>query len=139
MAGLSIRLSEGDRLVINGAAIQVESDTRLRITNKVNILFGDQIMSPEDANTPARRIYFAIQNFHVSNPEEREKALEGARYFIDAFRSETTSHHAKALLDIALEEMKAANGYAALRVAQRIIRHEAAVLGGTEDKAEKTA
>lgn len=128
MAGLGIRLSAGDKLVINGAAIQFESDAQIRLANQVNFLFGRQIMAPDEATTPARRIYFALQTAHVGTQDERRAALESARYFIETFAQETTSATARALLAEALTAAENGRGYDALRIARRIVRHEDAVL-----------
>jgi len=34
---------------------------------KARFLFGKQIMAPEAATTPARRIYFALQTAYIGN------------------------------------------------------------------------
>ncbi|CAI9121647.1 flagellar biosynthesis repressor FlbT [Brytella acorum] len=128
MAGLGIRLAAGDKLVVNGAAIQFETDARITFVNHVNFLFGRQILAPDEAVTPARRIYFALQTAYVGTPEERCEALKSAEYFITAFAAETTSTYARALLTDALHAARDGRGYDALRFARRIIRHEDAVL-----------
>ncbi|AOX16109.1 flagellar biosynthesis repressor FlbT [Kozakia baliensis] len=128
MAGLGIRLSAGDKLIVNGAAIEFETDAHLRLANQVNFLFGKQIMGPQEATTPARRIYFALQTVHVGTLEEREAALRDACYFIDMFVAETTSHTARTLLAQTKQAAETGHGYQALRLARRIIRHEDAVL-----------
>jgi len=129
MAGLELRLSAGDKLIVNGAAIQFHTDAQLTFTNHVNFLFGRQIMAPADVTTPARRIYFALQTAHVGTAEERAGALDEAAYFIEAFISETTSTDAKFLLTRALSAAREGKGFEALRCARRVVRHEDAVLG----------
>jgi len=133
MAGLGIRLGAGDKLVVNGAAIQFETAAQIRLANQVNFLFGRQILAPDEVTTPARRIYFALQTAHVGTQEERGAALESARYFIRTFAEETTSANAKALLKDALEAAEGGDGYRALQIARRIIRHEDAVFAATPE------
>jgi len=132
MAGLGIRLAAGEKLIVNGAAIQFETDAQIKLANQVNFLFGRQIMAPDDVTTPARRIYFALQTAQIGTPEEREAALKSARYFIQTFMEETTSEHARLLLASALDAAQRGAGYEALRLARRILRHEDAVLSGAE-------
>lgn len=132
MAGLGIRLAAGEKLIVNGAAIQFETDAQIKLANQVNFLFGRQIMAPDDVTTPARRIYFALQTAHIGTAEEREAALKSARYFIQTFMEETTSEHARVLLASALDAAQRGAGYEALRLARRILRHEDAVLSGAE-------
>ena len=71
MAGLGLRLTAGDKLVINGAAIHFVTSADIRLANKARFLFGRQIMAPQDANTAARRIYCALQTAYVGEPDER--------------------------------------------------------------------
>jgi flagellar protein FlbT len=92
-------------------------------------LFGKQIMSPDEVDSPARRIYFALQTAYIGTTDERERGLVAARELIDAFKQSTTSALAREILDRALSEAEADNCYQALKLARRIIRHEDAVLG----------
>ena len=133
MAGLGLRLATGDKLVINGAAIHFVTGADIRLANKARFLFGRQIMAPGDANTAARRIYFALQTAHVGEPEEQAAALAEAACFIDMFRRETTSPTARQLLDEALRAARCGESYRALRIARRIIAHEDAVLSAARD------
>lgn len=128
MAGLGLRLASGDKLVINGAAIHFVTGADIRLANKARFLFGRQIMAPKEADTPAKRIYFALQNAYVGEPEIRDAALREAAYFIEAFQAETTSPSARRLLAGALEAARAGECYAALKLARRIVAHEDAVL-----------
>ncbi|MDG6095302.1 flagellar biosynthesis repressor FlbT [Acetobacter sp. AN02] len=128
MAGLGIRLETDDRMIINGAAIHFLSPAQIRLVNKARFLFGRQIMRPEDASSPARRIYYALQTAYVGTPEEQMRALEEARYLISIFIRETTSESARTLLTGALQAAVTGDHYRALKYARRIIRHEDAIL-----------
>ncbi len=130
MAGLGLRLAGGDKLVINGAAIHFVTGADIRLANKARFLFGRQIMAPKDAGTPAKRIYFALQNAYVGEPEIRDAALREAAYYIESFQTETTSPSARRLLAAALDAARAGECYQALKLARRIIAHEEAVLDG---------
>lgn len=128
MAGLGLRLNPNDKLVINGAAIHFVSAADIRLANKARFLFGRQIMAPDEADTVARRIYFALQTAHVGEPHEQAPALAEAAYFIQLFRDETTSATARRLLDEALLAASCGETYLALKHARRIMAHEKAVL-----------
>ena len=128
MAGLGIRLEAGDRMILNGAGIHFLTPTQIRLTNRANFLFGRQIMPPEEATTPSRLIYYALQTAYVGTPEERVTALTEAIYHITAFMQETTSMSAKLLLSEGMKAASEGNFYKALKIARRIIRHEDAVL-----------
>jgi flagellar protein FlbT len=65
-------------MIINGAPIRFRSKARIELTAHARFLFGKQIMSPEAADTPARRLYFALQAAYIGTEEERAQGLEPA-------------------------------------------------------------
>jgi flagellar protein FlbT len=94
-------------------------------------MFGKQIMAPEQADTPARRIYFALQTAYVGDEEERIRGLATAHELIVAFKIATTSALAREILDRAEAAAAGDNCYLALKLTRRIINHEDSVLGRT--------
>jgi flagellar protein FlbT len=63
---LKISLKPHERLIIGGAVLKNGSvKTELMIENKVPILRQNRILNFEEANTPARRIYFVIQLMYI--------------------------------------------------------------------------
>jgi flagellar protein FlbT len=129
MSNLILELRQGEMMIVNGAAIRFRTKSRIELVAHARFLFGKQIMRPEEACSPARRIYFALQMAYIGNEEERQLGLENARTFIAEFKAATTSALAREILDRALAAAEADDGYQALRLARRIIRHEDAVLG----------
>jgi hypothetical protein len=79
MSTLVLELRQGDLMVVNGAPIRFRNRTRIELAAKARFLFGKQIMAPDGANTPARRIYFALQTAYIGGDEEREPGLAAAR------------------------------------------------------------
>jgi flagellar protein FlbT len=75
---LKLSLKPGERFVVNGAVLQ-NGDRRavLLLQNKASILREKDIIQPEDANTPGRRIYFPIMMMYLDPP--------GANQFYDEF------------------------------------------------------
>lgn len=128
MAGLGIRLEAGDRMILNGAGVHFLTPAQIRLTNRANFLFARQIMHPDEANTPARRIYYALQTAYVGTQEERITALSEATYYIATFMQETTSDTARNLLASALKSASGGDFYRALKLVRRVISHEDAVL-----------
>lgn len=129
MSTLVLELRQGDLMVVNGAPIRFRNRTRIELTAKARFLFGKQLMAPEAADTPARRIYFALQTAYIGDELERERGLEAARGYIAAFHEATTSVLVRDLLDRALAAAEADECYQALKLARRVMRHEDAVLG----------
>jgi flagellar protein FlbT len=73
---LKLSLRPGERFVVNGAVIQ-NGDRRsaLVLQNKASVLREKDIMQPEEANSPARRIYFPVMLMYLD--EGSSEALYG--------------------------------------------------------------
>jgi flagellar protein FlbT len=129
MSTLVLELRQGETMIVNGAPIRFRTKSRIELTAHARFLFGKQIMAPAEACTPARRIYFALQTAYIGAADERARGLADARHYIAAFQAATTSQLACSILDRALAAAEVDQGYQALRLVRRIIRHEDAVLG----------
>src|SRR5882757_5565021 len=71
MSGLVLELRPGEAMIINGALVRFRTRSRIELVAKARFMFGKQIMAPEQADSPARRIYFALQTAYVGEEEER--------------------------------------------------------------------
>lgn len=128
MSTLVLELRQGDLMVVNGAPIRFRNRARIELTARARFLFGKQIMPPEAASTPARRVYFALQTAYIGDEHEREAGLHLARGLISDFQAATTSGLVRELLDRALAAAEGDDCYQALRLTRRVMRHEEAVL-----------
>ena len=134
MSNLILELRQGEVMVVNGAPIRFRTKSRIELTAHARFLFGKQIMPPQEADSPARRIYFALQSAYIGTDEERPQGLATARELSTKFKEATTSPLAREILDRAIAAAEADQCYAALKLARRIIRHEDAILGRTPAK-----
>jgi flagellar protein FlbT len=68
---LKLSLRPGERFVVNGAVVQ-NGDRRaaLVLQNKASVLREKDIMQPEEADTPARRIYFPVMLLYIGDQNE---------------------------------------------------------------------
>ena len=133
MSNLVLELRQGETMIVNGAPIRFRTKTRIELTAKARFLFGKQIMPPDQADSPARRIYFALQTAYIGGEEERCDGLNAARMLINDFKLATTSSLAREILDRALCAAETDDCYQALKLTRRIIRHEDSVLGRVTD------
>jgi flagellar protein FlbT len=129
MPNLILELRQGEMMILNGAPIRFRSKTRVELTARARFLFGKQIMSPRDADTPARRLYLALQQVYIGTPEERERGIRRAKTLGEALKDVTTSAIGIEIIDRALAAATADQCYLALKLIRRMIRHEDAVLG----------
>jgi flagellar protein FlbT len=66
---LKLSLKPGERFVLNGAVVQ-NGDRRavMVLQNKASVLREKDIMQADQANTPARRIYFPVMMMYLDEP-----------------------------------------------------------------------
>jgi flagellar biosynthesis repressor protein FlbT len=64
---LSIPLPAGAKIIINGAVIQNTGAANITLTvhNMANILRDKDVLTPAEADTPAKEIYYAVQNAYL--------------------------------------------------------------------------
>src|SRR5476651_1346171 len=76
---LKLSLKPGEKFVLNGAVL-TNGDKRIAlvIQNKACVLREKDIMQPEDANTPARRIYLAVMMIYLDGTSSHEPYNEFA-------------------------------------------------------------
>lgn len=130
---LRIDLRDGERMVVNGAVLRASGRTRLFVDNRVTILRGADIMSPDEATTPARRLYFACMMAYVE-PEidaYRKDVLSLFSAIFDTFEG----HKAKEACGRLATIMAAADFYRALGVCRELIDYENGVLARIENAA----
>lgn len=75
---LKLSLKPGEKFVLNGAVVQ-NGDRRgvLVLQNKASVLREKDIMQQDQANTPARRIYFPVMMMYLDE--------SGAQRYYDEF------------------------------------------------------
>ena len=129
MSNLVLELRQGDMMIVNGASIRFRNKTRIELAAKARFLFGKQIMAPDAADSPARRIYFALQTAYIGTEDERRTGLEEAKVLIREFQGATTSSLAREILERAWDAASEDDCYTALKLVRRVIRHEDAILG----------
>ena len=129
MSNLVLELRPNEVMIVNGAPIRFRTKSRIELTAHARFLFGKQIMEPDQADSPARRIYFALQTAYIGVDAERTRGMDTARALVEAFKLATSSALAREILDRAIAAAEADDCYAALKLTRRIIRHEDSVLG----------
>ena len=76
---LKLSLRPGERFVVNGAVVQ-NGDRRgaLILQNKASVLREKDIMQPDEAGSPARRIYYPIMLLYLDQGDQDEAYAEFA-------------------------------------------------------------
>ena len=120
--GLKITLKPKERMIIGGAVItNGDSKCNLIIENKVPLLRDKNILNEEEANTPARRIYFVIQLMYIDEENlttHHKKYWDLASAFIQAAPS------ALGMIKQISEHIVSNRYYMALKLAGKLIEYE---------------
>ena len=123
---LSIDFKAGDKIIINGAVIEnLGSNATISIHNQAAILRGKEVLSAEDSNTPASRVYFALQCAYIF-PQNRGDYVESYMNLLDEYLKACPS--AKLIAEGIQQSVDKGQLYKALKTTQDLIKHEAEIL-----------
>jgi flagellar protein FlbT len=121
---LKLSLKPQEKFVLNGAVVtNGDKRTSLVLQNKACVLREKDIMQPNDATTPARRIYFPIMMMYL-DPGEDEKYYNDFALRMTEFMGAV---HNRAVLASCLEisrEVMSGAYYKALMICKRLFEFE---------------
>ena len=129
---LKLSLKPGERLVVNGAVLQ-NGDRRsvLLLQNKASILREKDIIQPEEANTPAKRIYFPIMMMYL-DPSEANKFYDEFVLRLNEFMGAVRyTDILKECVSLSREVM-GADYYKALTRCRKLLTFEQGLLGNVD-------
>jgi flagellar protein FlbT len=128
--GLKITLKPGERMIIGGAVItNGATKTNLVIENTVPILREKDILSDEEATSPARRIYFAIQLMYI---DENNLTVHHKSYWKLVREFLNAAPRALAIIDRISKEILDGNYYQALKTCKKLIKFEEEVIASVQ-------
>lgn len=128
---LRISLRDGEKMIVNGAVLHSVGRTDLCIENTVTLLRGREVMTPEDATTPARRLYYVCMLAYI-DPAGADKHHDQIIEYLTGLVGALASPEAKGTC--AAFALKVATGdfYRALADCRALVTYEAAVLDRDE-------
>ncbi len=126
---LKLTLKSGERLVVNGAVIQ-NGDRRANfvIQNRASILRERDIMQLEEANTPSRRIYFAMMMLYMDEKGRKKYQDEFVTRMAEFMDAVSSPEIVGICVDI-ISLCQAASYYKALMTCKKLFPLEAERLG----------
>lgn len=129
---LKVQLRKGQKIIINGAVIEniASHNVSLLVMNDAAILRDNDVLTAEDAVTPAARVYFSLQCAYLF-PAERERHLQQFEEFASAYLAAAAS--AGDLIGEVRGLIAAKEYYPALKKAQKLIEHERKVLAHVQE------
>jgi flagellar protein FlbT len=123
---LTINLKAKERLIVNGAVLENSgAPSKLLIHNTAALLREKDILTEDQASTPARRIYFAVQCEYLF-PGKEALFLPIIDKFLREFAAAAPS--AASLVREIAEQVGAGEWYRALKAAKQLIAREQEIL-----------
>ena len=123
---LKLSLLRGEKLVVNGAVIKNDGpDVNLVFENQAHILRQKDIMTLEDATSPARRVYLALQCAYML-PARRDEHMEDFQSLLDEYSEASPS--SSPITEKIIQLAEGEDLYGALKVTRDLIDHEAEIM-----------
>ena len=122
---LKIELKPGERAILNGVVIEGASDGRTEfvVLNRATIMRERHILKEEEANTPVKRLYFALQMMYIEPAQKEDYEV-----LLNKFAGDLERTLSLPTLRFALEQIVACakNGqfYEALKICRAMIETE---------------
>lgn len=142
---LKVNIKPGEKFIVNGAVMVAgNKGASLILQNEATILLGKDIIQEEEANTPAKRIYFSILLMYLDESGRQQYYPSFIRLIEDFMEATTFKEVRKTLLHI-VQDVNAGRYYRALKTCKALINYESEVLayarkqGGAPDLQALTA
>lgn len=121
---LKLSLKPGEKFVLNGAVVQ-NGDRRgvLVLQNKASVLREKDIMQPDEADSPAKRIYFPVMMMYLDEAGA-SKFYDEFALRLSEFMSATRNPEAQADGVAASKHVMAREYYKALMAARKLVDYE---------------
>ena len=125
---LTINLKPGEKLIVNGVVLQnAHHAAKLIVHNEAALLREKDILADEAANSPARRVYFAVQCLYLF-PGKRGLYLPMIHRFLSEFGEAAPS--TLPLLRRIGDEVASERLYQALKLTKQLIAKEQEIMNG---------
>lgn len=120
---LTLRLEPRKKIIINGAVVEnVGAATSIVVHNNANILKEKDVLTEADADTPARRVYYAAQCAYLFE-QGRDEYVALFNRLADEYLGAAPS--AAQVIAGVRGDLAAGRYYAALRACRKLLDHEA--------------
>lgn len=125
--GLQISLADREMIVVNGAVLRADGRLKLRVENQVTILRSKDVMKPEEATSPARRLYYICMLAYLDEPNRQTHQEDVGTRFGEIVAA-LESPEAKAICVRIAQLLAVSDFYRALAECRNLIKYEDQVL-----------
>jgi flagellar protein FlbT len=131
---LRISLRDGEQMIVNGAVLRSIGRTDLCVENTVALLRGREVMSADEATTPARRLYYACMMAYI-DPDGAAGHYDEIVGYLGGLIGALESHEAKGACASFARKVATSDFYRALADCRALIAYEAEVFARVETQA----
>lgn len=132
---LKLDLKVGEKMIVNGAVLEnVGQNAKLLVRNMAAVLREKEILTEDDAVTPASRTYFSLQCAYIF-PQTRDKHLKHVDQFLNDYAEACPS--AIELIDVIRGHVADGEYYRGMKAARKLIAHEIDTLDGFRSEIDK--
>jgi flagellar protein FlbT len=123
---LKIQLKPKERVIINGAVIEGHPDNRTEIVvlNNASVMRQKHILQEGEADTPVKRLYFALQMLYIDEENRPDYDTSYKKYHKD-LKDTLTLPIIKTSLVLIDDAVSAGKYYDAMKVCRDLIKVEA--------------
>ena len=124
---LKIQLKPKERVIINGAVIEGHADVRSEIVvlNNASVMRQKHILQQDEANTPVKRMYFALQMLYIEDRENHAPYKESFAQFHKDLEDTLSLPIIKTSLELIKQSVSEEKYYDSLKVCRELIKVEA--------------
>lgn len=124
---LRISLRNGEPVIVNGAVLRSIGRTDLIVENSATILRGRDVMKPEEADSPARQLYFACMMAYIDQ-DDLQKHQGALLERLEGLMAALEAPEAKAVCIRFAQKVATGDFYPALADCRWLIGYETEVL-----------
>jgi len=132
---LRISLKDGEKMIVNGAVLRAVGRTDVVVENQVSLMRGREVMTPEEANTPARRLYFACMLAYIGGEDGLPAQQDLIVTLLGDLVGALEANEAKASCAQIAHRLATGDYYRALAECRSLIAYEAEALGRIDNQA----
>ncbi|HUD31186.1 MAG TPA: flagellar biosynthesis repressor FlbT [Novosphingobium sp.] len=124
---LRISLRNGEPVIVNGAVLRAVGRTDLVLENGATILRGREVMKPQDADSPAKQLYFACMMAYI-DPADTARHQQSLLERLETLMSALESPEAKGVCVQFAQKVATGQFYNALADCRWLIGYETEAL-----------
>lgn len=120
---LKLNLRAGEKVIVNGAVLEAENRSTLLVHNRAAILRGRDVMTESQADTPARRLYYAAMLAYIE-PDQRSRHQDSILTLLSQLMEALEAPQAHAMCVTFARQIATEAYYPALMTCRDIIEYE---------------